>query len=473
MGFVDFAWEQRLGTDGWRVDLTQSGRLLENGAGTTGADHTPHASPADNLDTMQYDQEIYVLPGNGYQAEVSGRPAGIADNTYVASGTCITGIALANEQDASCTLEINGLPDLGVSLTVPAQTYIRHGQTREMTISVTNYGPGATDGDDGFTLIATLPEGWSAGPLPPGCSADSANTVVTCALDPTPLEAAASPGAAGGSTSFTLPLRVDAPTADGDYTVQLRLGREAPDGDADPTNNDYNPDNDRDSGQVRLQLATPLLTLRKISRRGAASFDFSGDNGVVAQTLTTTAADTPAQGPRLALAELATPTTITEAPTPGYSLSAIDCTGMAAGGTATVDLPNRRVLLDSAATDDGADIVCTFTNTRDPLADLSIAKTNTPGANGDVDQDDDTVTSGADTTYVLTITNHGPDEVEGAIVRDPPGERSGLRCTAPPTCEGAACPGSISLADLEGAGAVLGRLGVGESVRIGLTCAVL
>lgn len=431
--FTDFAWSQTLGGSGWLVNLNRNGTLLDNGAGSTGSNRTPHASAAANTATVQTASEIYVLPNNGYQATVSQRPTGIAANTYVTSGTCVAGTTLANEQDASCTLAVNGLPDIAVSMTMPTPVYTTYGQLQNMVLTATNLGPGATDGDDGFTLVATLPSGWTAGAMPANCSANAANTTVTCALNPTPLAAAASPGANGGSVSFTIPVRVNSPTANGTYTANLALNTSVPDGDADPTNNDFNTANNTASGPLVFRLAVARLTLAKISQGGVGAFSFSGDNGVASQTLTTTTAGTAVTGAAQTLTTVGAVTTVTEAATANYALASIVCTGLASGGTATPDLANRRITLDAAATADGADITCTFTN-RNTSVGLTISKSDSAI----------NYTPGGSATYVLQACNpNGPAAAMGASISDP--LPRGVALTAPWTCTGAGggtCPAS-------------------------------
>ena len=119
----------------------------------------------------------------------------------------------------------------------------------------------------------------------------------------------------------------------------------------------------------------------------------------------------------------------------------------------------------------GDDLTCTLTNTRNPLADLRISKTNTPASGAD-DLTSDTVSRGTTTTYAIVVTNAGPDAVTGAILRDPAASRVGLSCTAPPVCTGAGCPASpLTLAGLE-AGAPLGTIANGASVTVTLSCVV-
>jgi len=108
-----------------------------------------------------------------------------------------------------------------------------------------------------------------------------------------------------------------------------------------------------------------------------------------------------------------------------------------------------------------------------PNADFSITKTNTPGANGNVDQTSDTLTSDQMTTYTLVVTNNGPDGVAGAIISDVVG--AGLTCPAsnPLTLSGTGIPaGSFTIADLTGTGITLGRLELGETTTISYGCLV-
>ncbi|MBP6749344.1 MAG: DUF11 domain-containing protein, partial [Xanthomonadaceae bacterium] len=126
------------------------------------------------------------------------------------------------------------------------------------------------------------------------------------------------------------------------------------------------------------------------------------------------------------------------------------------------------------ATAAGDDIDCTITNAL-RSADLRLTKTNTPGANGEVDQLADTVISGATTSYSITVSNLGPDAANGAVLTDP--APTGLTCTTA-SCTaagGAACPavtGAALVAALQGAGAAIPTLPNGGSVTVVLTCTV-
>ncbi len=94
------------------------------------------------------------------------------------------------------------------------------------------------------------------------------------------------------------------------------------------------------------------------------------------------------------------------------------------------------------------------------LADLSIAKTNTP-LSGPNDQGADTVASGAQTTYTVVVTNSGPGPAINAVISDTPGTgitcpaANAVTCTSP---SAGACPaGPLTVANLT-TGVALGTL---------------
>ena len=97
------------------------------------------------------------------------------------------------------------------------------------------------------------------------------------------------------------------------------------------------------------------------------------------------------------------------------------------------EIVNTATVVDDGANGpDGnpANNTATDTNTLDgPEADLTITKTNNR----------DAIVAGAATTYTITVTNNGPDDVLGANVTDtPPGVLTGLSWTCVPSA-GAAC----------------------------------
>ncbi len=84
-----------------------------------------------------------------------------------------------------------------------------------------------------------------------------------------------------------------------------------------------------------------------------------------------------------------------------------------------------------------------------------------------------TVTAGQTTSYTITVANLGPGAAGGTTLMDP--VAPGLSCTVNPTCvatAGAACPGSLAIGTLQGAGLVIPTLGSASTVTFVLTCGV-
>ncbi|WP_363799791.1 hypothetical protein ABU614_06490 [Lysobacter firmicutimachus] len=217
---------------------------------------------------------------------------------------------------------------------------------------------------------------------------------------------------------------------------------------------------------LRLQKALPL---GRFVAADQFALSIAGSGGPA--SVTTTGSGTTATGvATLNPGAIGAAYTFSEAAAAGADLvnyaSTYACANALAGGQAPSGSGTTFNLTAAA----GDDLTCTFTNTRNPIADLSISKTNTPGS-GPNDQAGDTLTRGASTTYTIVVTNNGPDTVTGAILTDPPGSRSGLTCTAPPVCTGAACPAGLTLAQLE-SGVALGALANGATVTVTLSCTV-
>ena len=107
-----------------------------------------------------------------------------------------------------------------------------------------------------------------------------------------------------------------------------------------------------------------------------------------------------------------------------------------------------------------------------PIADLAVTKTNTPGVNGDADQTGDTAVRGATRTYLLRVTNHGPDPVAGARVTDTP--LSGIACPGTNTVTVVQPSGTTysTVGALTGAGITLGLLGSGQNAALSFDCVV-
>lgn len=454
--FTDFAWNKTLGGSGWTTDLRLNTTLLSNTAGMSGQARTPYASASDNnVNAYSVPHEVYVLPNSNYRAVVNGRPTGIPANSFIQRGTCTTGITLANEQDAACALEVVGLPDLTPTVTSPPATYVQYGQAQPVTVTVANLGPGATAANDGFTVQTTVPAGWSASNLPTGCSLSGA--VVTCAIT-TVLNAAAQPGQTGGTVSFTFNLTPNSPTVNGTYNLPVRVNTDVPNGDSDPTNNDYNAANNEATGQLRL-LLNARLNLSKVwadANVGDTARLTATRDSTVAVTLDAVA-NTASETDTGAFANLAPSSTYVLAEVLGasnvgaYNASAWTCTG----GT----LAGNQLTLSNA--DSGKDITCSITNSRQ-VADVRVTKV----------ADRATVRSGELITWTITATNAGPNAANGAVLSDTPG--AGLDCNVPPppvctSSGGASCPMNVSASALA-TGVPVGTFPPNISITVTLTC---
>lgn len=278
------------------------------------------------------------------------------------------------------------------------------------------------------------------------------------------------PSGSGNTVSLTWALPADYAQQATSY-MRLRLSPD-PAGVNSPTG--MSTGGEVEDYRLALPQLVPTVTIAKISTGGVGTFSFTGDNGISAQNLTTTAPNTAVSGAPQPLAAVNTTTTITEAATAGFTLTGIACTGLGAGGTATPDLAARTVTLDAAATAGDANITCTFTN--GALADLQITKTNTP-ANGTADGGSDTVLAGSSVEYNIVVNNLGPNAADGAVVRDT--APSGLTCNTA-ACDaatnGAACPAetgaALATAMQSSAGVSLPSLPVNSSVTIIMFCDV-
>lgn len=126
----------------------------------------------------------------------------------------------------------------------------------------------------------------------------------------------------------------------------------------------------------------PTVTVTKVSNGGVGTFAFSGNNGFAAQNITTAIPGTGVAGATQTLTAASTATRITEsAPPAGFVLSAISCTGLGAGGTATPTINGSGggfVDLSALATAPGSNIACTFTNTA--LGSVTIVKDAVPNS---------------------------------------------------------------------------------------------
>ncbi len=141
----------------------------------------------------------------------------------------------------------------------------------------------------------------------------------------------------------------------------------------------------------------PTVTLTKISNGGVGGFTFTGDNGWASQTITTVTSGTGVTGATQTLTAASTITTITEAIPSTFLLASATCTGIGSGGTATPNLATGALVLNAAATAAGANITCTFTNTKLVPAMTVVKSASTAGP----------VSVGNIITYTFKVTNTG------------------------------------------------------------------
>ncbi len=158
------------------------------------------------------------------------------------------------------------------------------------------------------------------------------------------------------------------------------------------------------------------LTVRKTSVGAVGSFDFTGGtNGLPASlSLTTASPDTPVSSAAYVLTHYANSsatTSITETIPSGWDLTGIACVDAASNpvpGIAT-NLTTGQLTIPAAQVTSGAELTCTFTNTRvAQAADLAITK----------DDGSDTYTPGADVVYTIVVSNNGPFGAQNAHVQD-------------------------------------------------------
>lgn len=450
----DFAWHNgRL----YGVDITTSPSQLVSIDPATGAVTTIGSSfPLTNALAM-WGYNNMILGSTGGAIYALDPEAGSATLLSVISPSANNGDGAncpgANIQfNADLSVTKTHTPASGAS-DLPSDSYTP-GETRTYSIVVTNNS--SSFGAQNVTVSDPVPAGIDPATVTWTCTSTSGSSRCgaasgTGALNDTGLDLP--PGAVA---TYLLTMTVPAGfTGNLSNTVTITPPSTISDGN---TANNTAVDTDPPASRV---------TIRKISLGGVDSFGFTGTNGVVAQTLTTTTAGTPVSGTVQALTAAGTVTTITESTSPAtYRVTDISCTGFGAGGTATPDLANRTVTLDAAATGAGANIVCTFTNTLQQ-ADIQVVKTASPAS----------VLTGGVVTYTIVVSNAGPVAVANAVLTDVPA--SGQTCTVPSTtasCSatgGASCPAAtVPVADLLAAGVTIPSLPVGGQVTVVLQCTV-
>ncbi|EIM76861.1 hypothetical protein A33O_04608 [Nitratireductor aquibiodomus RA22] len=402
LSFSDFAWDQTIGGAGWLVNLTKDNVLLDNGSGLSGEDVEPYVSLSDN-DPADYSpsSEVYVLPGSGYGATASQRPSGIPENAFAEIGSCAGKIVKIDQEDSTCSLTIAGRPDLSIAISTPMGVYNAPGDTMNMTVSATNLGPGTVEASDGFVISIAVPTGWTASPVP-GCTVSG--QTVSCAVN-TPLAPAATPGGAGGGITFTIPLVANSDAVSGSHPITASLDRSVPDGDGDPTNDDFETANDQEQGTVEF-VKLPRLTVRKTTFDDVGSFTFTGNNGWQSQTITTVSEGVAERGDTQILSDVGVETVISETLPPNWGLDDVICLGMGSGGTVSFD--DNSFTLSSEAVAVDSEIDCTVVNQK---VLLSTSKASDVG-------DGVGVQAGDTITYTLTTVVTGGTTTQDLVLTD-------------------------------------------------------
>lgn len=158
------------------------------------------------------------------------------------------------------------------------------------------------------------------------------------------------------------------------------------------------------------------------------------------------------------------PLVVTESMVPGsastlasYAVS-LTCTNLTTGASSTALPVNQSVTSYTFPTlQYGDDVSCVFTNTAN-RANVGIVKSG-PAR----------VSAGNSLSYSLAVTNAGPADASGLLVKDPAVANftaTGVACSA--TSGGAQCPGAAALtsANLQGAGIAIPALPSGSSVTL-------
>ena len=211
---------------------------------------------------------------------------------------------------------------------------------------------------------------------------------------------------------------------------------------------------------------TRVRALKSVPNGDTGTFNLS----VVSGLGTTTAANQGNAGFSIYQQSLSGSVTVSETSGSNTSLTkyvtAINCINdetnavITPASTAVVGNTRSAVISPPSNTDSS----CAFTNTRS--ANLAITKTN--GVNS--------VIAGSTTTYTITVTNSGPSDADGALLKDP--LATGLNCTQAiclSATGGASCPtaGNVTIASLQGAGIVLPVLPASSTLTFSLVCGVI
>jgi hypothetical protein len=161
-------------------------------------------------------------------------------------------------------------------------------------------------------------------------------------------------------------------------------------------------------GSCRLAAITP--TVRSNGGTGAFSLAGSTTNVLGSQTVTTTTAGTSVVGVRQIFKQQATASTYTITLPANYITTAITCSNLPTGGTATPDLATNSVSFNAAAIAAGANIACTFTVQK--TSRLRLIKTWVSATNGNAVA---VTTTGGNTNATLSSTSTVSNTTTGAF----------------------------------------------------------
>jgi hypothetical protein len=159
-------------------------------------------------------------------------------------------------------------------------------------------------------------------------------------------------------------------------------------------------------GSCRIAAVTPTV----ISNGGVGGFSFTGTNVLDSQTVNTVTAATPAAGFRQTFDRIGVASSLAVTLPAGFITTAITCTGLPSGGTATANLSTNSVAFNATAIAADASIACTFTVQK--TSRLRLVKTWVRGTTGDTIA---VTTTGGNTNATISSTNTGTNTDTGVF----------------------------------------------------------
>lgn len=371
-----------------------------------------------------------------------------------------------SDNSATDTNAIVPVADLVVTNT-DGVTSLTPGGTTIYTVVVTNAGPSAAPGA-GLTVAAPSGitfTGWTCvGTGGAVCPASGVGNVAATIDVP-----------AGGSVTLTISAAVSGGAVS---PIATTASATPPSGVVDPNlANNSATDTDtvgvvadvsvtKTNGGATVVAGTSTTYTIAVSNAGPSSADGAVLIDAAAAGLTKTAVGCVTSGGAacpsgLTIAQLESGVAIPTLPAGGSIVVTVTAHVAATGGTVT----NAAIVTAAAGTTDpvAGNNAATDVDTVVRQADLSVTKSNGVSA----------VTSGLATTYAVVVTNAGPSAADGARIVD--AAVAGLTktsVTCVTTSGGAACPSTLTVADLESVGLVMPTLPVGASVTLSVAATV-